>query len=336
MRGSRLRRTPAPFLAAFLAAGVLAAGCGANVRPRADAAPAPVTITNCGEQVTYPRPRRPVAYDVSAIEKMFALGLAGRMQGYVMNTLFDNAIAKSPWRDDYRRVPRLGNGRISKEIVVNAKADWVMSYWGGGFSEDRGITPKLLQQVGVHSYVQSESCFGYGDMKPVPPMESVYTDLGNLGKIFGVEEKARSVVAGLRGRIDALKRSRPAGAAPPRVFVYDSGTDQPYTAGKYASPTAIIEAAGGRNVMDTLAKGWTTVGWEPVVAARPGVIIIVDYGDQPLAAKRAFLESAPALRSVPAVRDRHYFVLDYGAAVSGPRNVAAAEEFAAYLRSIGR
>ncbi|RCG27034.1 iron transporter [Sphaerisporangium album] len=332
MRRSPLRRTLTP----LLAAGLLATGCGATVRTAADPGPAPVTVTDCGRQVTYPRPQRPVAYDVSAIEKMFALGLAGRMRGYVMNTLFDNAIARSPWSEDYKRVPRLGNGRISKEIVVAAKSDWVISYWGGGFSEDRGITPELLRQVGVHSYVQTESCFGYGDMKPVPPMESVYTDLTNLGKIFGVEERAEALVADLRGRVDKLKGSRPAGAEPPGVFVYDSGTDQPYTSGRYASPSAIIEVAGGRNVMDTVQKGWTTVGWESVVAAKPEVIIIVDYGDQPLADKKAFLESSPALRSVPAVRDHRYFVLDYGAAVSGPRNVTAAEEFGAYLRSIGR
>jgi iron complex transport system substrate-binding protein len=325
-----MRRTLAP----LLTVGVLATGCGANVQP--SAGPAPVTITDCGQQITYPRPQRPVAYDVSAVEKMFALGLAGQMRGYVMNTVFDSAVPGSPWRADYAKVPRLGTGRISKEIVVAAKADWVMSYWGGGFSEDRGITPKLLEQVGINSYVQTESCFDYGDKKPVPPMESVYTDLINLGKIFGVEQRAQSLVADLRGRIAKLEQAHPAGARPPRVFVYDSGTDQPFTSGKYASPNDIISAAGGHNVLDTVAKGWTTVGWEPVVATDPEVIIIVDYGGQLAKDKRAFLESNPKLKSVPAVRNNHYYVLNYGEAVSGPRNVTAAEKFAAYLRSIGR
>ncbi|MEV8633936.1 ABC transporter substrate-binding protein [Streptosporangium sp. NPDC051023] len=332
-----MTRSPLRRLLVSLPAGlVLVTGCGANVRPAADPGPRPVTITDCGQQVTYPRPQRPMAYDVSAVEKMFSLGLAGQMRGYVMNTLFDSAIAGSPWRADYARVPRLGNGRISKEIVVGAKADWVMSYWGGGFSEDRGITPKLLEQVGIHSYVQTESCFGYGDGKPVPPMESVYTDLLNLGRIFGVEQRAEALVAELRGRVDRLRRSRPAGAEPARVFVYDSGTDQPYTSGGYASPTGIIEAAGGRNVLGDVKKGWTTVSWESVVAARPEVIVIIDYGDLPVSGKRAFLASNPVLRSVPAVQQNHYFVLNYGEAVSGPRNVTAAEEFGAYLRSIGR
>ncbi|MGH4023892.1 MAG: ABC transporter substrate-binding protein [Pseudonocardiaceae bacterium] len=323
-------------LAPLLVVGLLAAGCGATVQPSAQPGPAPVTITNCGQQISYPRPQRPVAYDVSAVEKMFSLGLAPRMRGYVMNTLFDSAIAGSPWREDYTRVPRIGTGRITKEIVVDAKADWVMSYWGGGFSEDRGITPKLLEQLGIHSYVQTESCFGYGDRLPVPPLESVYTDLINLGRIFGVEQRAQTQVAQLRGRIDQLKRTHPAGATPPRVFVYDSGTDQPYTSGKYASPNDIIDAAGGRNVLDTVNQGWTNVGWESVVAANPEVIIIIDYADQPAADKRAFLESHPALRSVPAVVQDRYFVLNYGDAVSGPRNVTAAEKFGAYLRSIGR
>jgi iron complex transport system substrate-binding protein len=331
-----MSRPPRLIVSLLAATLVTAAGCGAEVQQAAGTGPAPVTISNCGQQVAYPRPQRPVAYDVSAVEKLFSLGLAGQMRGYVMNTLFDNAIATSPWKDDYARVPRLGTGRISKEIVVDAKADWVISYWGGGFSEDRGITPQILNQIGISSYVQEESCFGYGDEKPVPALEAVYADLTNLGKIFGVEQKADSVIADLKVRIAQVEQSRPASAVPPRVFVYDSGTDQPYTSGKYASPNDIIIAAGGHNVLDTVDDGWTSVGWETVAAANPEVIIVIDYGDQPLADKIAFLEAMPALQSVPAVQQDQFFVVNYGEAVSGPRNVDAAEKFATYLRSIGR
>jgi iron complex transport system substrate-binding protein len=42
------------------------------------------------------------------------------------------------------------------------------------------------------------------------------------------------------------------------------------------------------------------------------------------------------LKSVPAVQQDKFFTLNYGDAVSGPRNVTAAERFGAYLRSIGR
>ncbi|ALG15272.1 iron transporter [Kibdelosporangium phytohabitans] len=322
-------------MALVLAVGLLA-GCGASVQPAAEA-PAPVAITNCGEEVSYPLPQRPVAYDVSGAEKMFSLGLADRMRGYVMNKLGDPSIAGSPWREDYTKVQRLGTARITREIVVDAKADWVLAGWGSGFSEERGITPNLLDQVGVRSYMHTETCWNYGDKKTdVPPLDALYTDLENLGRIFKVEQRATDLVAELKGRVAKVRQSAPANAQPAKVFVYDSGTDQPFTAGKHAAPTDIITAAGGRNVMGDLRKGWTSVGWEPVVQAAPDVIIIVDYADQPAADKQKFLESLPALQSVPAVQQDRYFVMSYGDAVSGPRNVKGAEDFAAYLRSVGR
>ncbi|MEV5543682.1 ABC transporter substrate-binding protein [Saccharopolyspora shandongensis] len=323
-------------LAVPLVAALLATGCGASVEPAAQNGPAPVTVTNCGVPVPYPRPQRPVSYDVSGTEKMFALGLADRMRGYVMNAQAEPSIAGSPWRADYARVPRLGTSRITREIVVDAQADWVLAGWGSGFSEERGITPQLLDQLGIRSYVHTETCWDYGDKQPVPPLEALYADLQNLGRIFGVEQRADELVAELRGRIAKVEQGRPVGVTPVPVFVYDSGADQPYTAGRHAAPTDIIAAAGGRNVLADVGKGWTTVGWESVVAAKPEVIVIIDYAGQSAAEKQAFLESLPAMRSVPAVQQKRYFVLSYGDAVSGPRNVKGAEDFAAYLRSIGR
>ena len=56
-----------------------------------------------------------------------------------------------------------------------------------------------------------------------------------------------------------------------RVFVYDSGTDQPFTAGKFAMPTALIDAAGGRNVLDDRAMSWGTTSWEDVAVRDPPI-----------------------------------------------------------------
>ncbi|SDK45423.1 ABC transporter substrate-binding protein [Nonomuraea jiangxiensis] len=321
----------------LLAVLVLATGCGATVRPAATGAPATVTISNCGQDVTYPRPKQPVAYDISGVEKMFALGLAGRMRGYVMNALSDPSIAGSPWKDDYTKVERLGTEHITREIVVAAKADWVLAGWNFGFSEERGITPALLRRLGIASYLHTETCWEYGSNRlKVPPLQALYTDLENLGRVFGVEPRASQVVAELKGRIAALRKTWPAGGEPAKVFVYDSGTDQPFTSGANASPNDIISSAGGVNIFAGLDKGWTSVGWEPVVKARPEVILIIDYADQPAKDKIAYLESLPQLKSVPAIKQHRYQVISYGEAVTGPRNVKAAETLGAYLRSIGR
>ena len=211
-----------------------------------------------------------------------------------MNELGDPSIEGSPWREDYAEVERLGTERITREIVVDAKADWVLAGWNSGFSEERGITPALLDKVGIASYLHTETCWDYGDKSvDATPLEALYTDLDNLGKIFGVEKRADELVTELKDRVAALKKTWPAEGDPAKVFVYDSGTDQPFTAGRHAAPNDIITAAGGTNVFDDLDKGWTTVGWEPVIEAKPEVIVIIDYADQPAKDKIAYLKSLP-------------------------------------------
>lgn len=334
-----LRKTRPLTGGALLAASALLAGCGATVEPAAGAGapPAEVTVTNCGAQVTYPVPQRPVAYEVSGVEKMFALGLADRMRGYVLNSLADPSIATSPYKDDYAKVERLGTSRVTREIVVDARADWVIAGWNSGFSEERGITPKLLEQLGIRSYLHTETCWEYPESKSdVAPLEALYADLRNLGDIFQVRPRADDLISGLQGRVEAVRAGAPKDKPPARVFVYDSGADQPYTAGRHAAPNDIIAVAGGVNVFADLEDGWGSVGWEAVVESRPEVIVVVDYAGQTAQEKIDFVKSSAALASSPAVRENRFHVLPYGDMVSGPRNVAAAEDLARYLRSIGR
>ena len=106
--------------------------------------------------------------------------------------------------------------------------------------------------------------------------------------------------------------SRPANQAPLKVFVYDSGEDKPFTSGRNGMPTAIIEAAGGRNVMASLRASWTTTSWESVAAAEPDVIILLDYQTGAGAdSLRRFLESHPLMKLTPAVSQSRYLKLQY-------------------------
>jgi iron complex transport system substrate-binding protein len=129
-----------------------------------------------------------------------------------------------------------------------------------------------------------------------------------------------------------VKAEAPQGDPVP-VFLYDSGTDQPFTAGNQVPPNEIISFAGGRNIFADLDERWTQVGWEAVVRAQPEVIVILDYGDQPAQEKIDFLKSSPTTATLPAVVNDRFYVLDYNEGISGPRNVDGLEGFAEYLRS---
>ena len=190
------------------------------------------------------------------------------------------------------------------------------------------VTPDTLAPFGIKVYELTESCI-HIMKKPKVSMDDMYGDLINLGRIFGIAEKAEALVKGYRETIDGVRNALPKDATAPKVFVYDSGEEKPFTAGRFAMPTALIEAAGGSNVMDDVQTSWTTVGWESVIERNPDVIVIVDYGNVTAAQKRDFMRSNPAFKDIPAVRNDRFVVLPYAQATPGPRNIDAVKTLAA-------
>ncbi|MCK2218523.1 ABC transporter substrate-binding protein [Actinomadura sp. ATCC 31491] len=319
-----------PTVAALLAATLLLAGCGAQVAGGGDAART-VTVKRCGEDVEYTTPRRAVVYEGGSADKLFALGLTRHVHGYVMPPA-NPPVTESPWAGEYAKVKFLSDDLLNRELVVDAKADLVVAGWRSGFSDQRGITPAILDGLRIQSFMHTESCFNYpGHPERVTPFEALYTDLERLGRIFGVEDRARDLVAGYRARVEAVRAQAPGGEPTP-VFLYDSGTDKPFTAGSQVPPNDIIRFAGGRNIFAGLDARWSEVTWEAVVRGRPEVIIILDYGDRPAAEKIRFLKEFPATSKLPAVVNDRFYVLDYNEGISGPRNIDGLEGFAKYVR----
>ncbi|MFG3257144.1 ABC transporter substrate-binding protein [Streptomyces sp. NPDC048172] len=334
-----VRRRTAALGSAFgsaLAATVLLGGCGADVASDDGKAAAKKTsVKRCGERVPYTVPKRAVAYEGGSADKLFSLGLADHVYGYVMPPA-NPPVKESPWASDYAEVKMLSDDLLNKELVVDAKADLVVAGWNSGFKDERGITPEILDKLGIQSFMHTESCFDYPKHpEKVTPFKALYTDLERLGKIFRVEKKADQVVGDLKKRVRTVEKKAPKGDRTP-VFLYDSGTDQPFTAGNQVPPDDIIESAGGKNVFSGLDQRWTQVNWESVAKSEPEVIMILDYGDQPAKKKIEFLKKSPHTKELPAVRKNNFFILDYNEGISGPRNIDGLEKFGKYLRGLDR
>ncbi|MFI8996751.1 ABC transporter substrate-binding protein [Streptomyces sp. NPDC053542] len=325
-------RRPATALAALLA--LTLTGCGAQVEKAApDARGSAVTIENCGRKLTFDKvPERVVTNDVGITEIMFALGLEDRMAGFVMPD-DKGKLSGVPWKDGYEKAKWLSKDEITEELAVDARADLVFAGWNYGFREG-SLTPASLRKLGIDSYVLTESCHnGRGSARGImPPLEALYTDLTQLGKLFGVEDRARNLIADSKARVAEVRRKAPKGADRPDVFLYDSGQDKPFTAGRYAAPDDIITKAGGHSITHDLADSWTTVGWETVVERDPNVIVINDYGDTTAEQKKQFLLHYKPLANVSAIKHKRIVTLDYADLVESPRNPAAIERLGSYLR----
>ncbi|HBF80624.1 MULTISPECIES: ABC transporter substrate-binding protein [Streptomyces] len=320
-----------------LAAVLTLTGCGAKVVPDdKKTGPRAVTVTNCGEKVTYDkRPERVVTNDVGITELMFALGLEDHMAGYVMPA-DKGSVDGLPYGDAYDKVKWLSKDRVTKETALSAHADLVFAGWNYGFNEN-ALTPDELHEAGIDTYLLTESCRNArtGTSRGImPPLDALYTDLENLGRIFGVEERAQKLITQYKATVADVHAKAPEGADRPSVFLYDSGQDQPFTSGRYAAPEQIISEAGGVNLLHDLKDSWTTVGWETVVKRNPDVIVINDYGSTSAEQKKDFLLSYPPLRNVSAIKHERIYTLDYADLVESPRNPSAIERLGAYLRQV--
>jgi iron complex transport system substrate-binding protein len=290
------------------------------------AAAFPVTVQSCNREVTFDAaPTKAISNDVNLTEMMLVLGLRDQMIGYTGISGWKTLDAQM--REGVAELPELSAKYPTKEVLVGAEPDFFFAGWNYGMKVGGEVTPETLEPFGIKTYELTESCIHLGP-KPKVSMDDMYVDLLNLGRIFGVDARAEELVAGYKARLNevtaGVDRTNPL-----RVFVYDSGEEAPFTAGRYAMPTAMIEAAGGVNIMDDLEKSWAEIAWEPVVERDPQVIVIVNYGDVTAQQKIDFMKGNPAFAGIDAVINDRFVVLEYAEATPGPRNVAAVEKLVA-------
>ncbi|MEM9605048.1 MAG: ABC transporter substrate-binding protein [Pseudomonadota bacterium] len=308
-----------------LALATLSLVIGASLSVHSPSVLSESTVQSCNRTVSFDTPpTRAISNDVNLTEMMLVLGLADQMVGYTgisgWKTLDEDM------RDGVEALPELSAKYPSKEVLVGADADFFFAGWNYGMKVGGDVTPETLAPFGIKVYELTESCTHIME-KGKASIDDMYADLLNLGTIFGVEDTASALVDGYKADLTAFTDTLETGD-PLRVFVYDSGEDAPFTAGRYAMPTALIEAAGGQNIMDDFEKSWATVTWEEVVERNPEVVVIVNYGNVTAEQKREYMMSNPAFAELDAVKNDRFVTLEYVEATPGPRNIQAIKTLA--------
>ena len=234
-----------------------------STAPTAAATTYPLTIQNCGREITFDAPPQRVVIlngtSVAEVESFIALGLQGSIaansQSYGVSDdpTMVAAIAAIPTGgmqlNESFEVPR--------EAVLAQNPDLVVSTWSGGFDPKIGsIGRDDLADLGIASYVTATNCAN-GKTDPSAAekaalagqsYESSFDLLRELGVIFDVQAKAESVIAEQVARIAAV--SKPVGADPAHVLVVYPGMSMMNANNLPAAFTgpfydSIITAAGG-------------------------------------------------------------------------------------------
>ncbi|WP_129973479.1 MULTISPECIES: ABC transporter substrate-binding protein [unclassified Pseudomonas] len=290
----------------------------------AEATKYPLTIQSCNREVTFKEaPKHAVSHDINMTQMMLALGLKSKMAGYSGVSGWKSVTPEMQSLLD--GLPELAAKYPSVETLLNANVDFFFAGWDYGMRVGGDLTPQTLQPLGINVYELTESC-AFVMKRPAATLDDTYNDLRNLGKIFDVQDRANALIADMQSQIAEIRKDLP--AEKPRVFLYDSGEDRAMTSGRLGMPQALIDAAGGRNVLDDVEASWTRVNWETVVERNPQVIVIVDYSEITAEQKIEFLLKNKALQSVDAIKNQRFIVIPYVQATPGIDNVLAVETLA--------
>jgi iron complex transport system substrate-binding protein len=324
---ARRRRALRAAAAAVLSTALLTAGCGSSQDTAKDAKAAassadgfPVTVDNCGVKTTYDKaPARVVTIHQHPAELMLSLGLKDRMVG----TAFSDSAVLPELKKDYEAIPELAKKEPSFETVLEAEPDLVYGGYGSAFAENEGRSRSAFADAGIDTHLNREYCG-----KKRVTMADTYDEIRTIGRIFNVFGRADKLVSDLQARVGKVTDAVEGEPEVP-VFVYDSGDKTAFTAGGKSLGTELIRLAGGENVFAGLDDVFGDVSWEQVVERKPEVIAVYDYaGAGSVEQKKKFLLAQPALRDVPAIRNKRFVVLPLTATLVGVRSAYAVEDLA--------
>ena len=293
----------------------------------ASAAAAEVTVDNCGTPLTFDAmPERRIVHDMNMTEMAFSLGLQDKI---VCLTGITGWYKTSPTFDEARGdIPELAPKYPTVENLLAAEPDMFFAGWYYGMRPGGEVTPDTLEPFGIKTMVLTESCVHQHEGRPEASMNLLFDDVMRLGQVMGVEDKATGLVDGWEAQLRAIE-AKTSGVDQPRVFLLDGPADAPFTAGKFAIPDAMIDAAGGASVTSDLDTSWGRTSWEAVAAANPEFLVLLDYQTGNGAEDTfKFLQEHPVMSGVDAVKNEAWIGLRYEELTPGPANITAIEKMA--------
>lgn len=295
----------------------LFAGCADTAVENAQSNTAQETLTfdNYGrEAVIKKNPQRVLTLGPNCTELFVALGLSDKVVG---RSLINHSRGPLPeYADAVNAIPQLNFAEATREAILTSGADFVYAIdWE---ISDTGCNIEEAKNYGMDVYVNSAST-----------LEEQYKEILDIGKIFGIEDRAEEFVTDQKARISAVQEKL-RGKEPVKVLVYDSGNDGVFTCAGTNFESLLISLAGGKNIFDDLTeKQWVTVSYEEVIKREPDIIVIHDYDSPSVEEKMTEIKANASLASLDCVRNERFVPITLESVLPGNRMAYAVEELAA-------
>ena len=344
-------------LAASILVALLIIACGDDPTPTVAPTEPPPQATNTPVPTDTPEPEAPAAYTSVTVESCTAVQdeegevqtgtaaytyteppsraitmnqhvtevmLALELQDHMVGTAYIDDEILPEYKGAYDSVPVLSEQYPSKEVVLAQNPDFIYGGFRSAFGDDAAGSQGELNSLEIGTYLTSSIC----NTGSPDTIDDVYADILNIGRIFGVSDRAESLVNALKMEVADATPLVDGSGDPLRVFLFDSGDDAPFTAACCSMFTNMIETAGGENIFDDVEGRWKTVSWEEVIDRDPELIVLTEADWSTSQEKIDLLLGTPALADITAVKGQRFVVLQFSSLVPGIRNATAIAELA--------
>lgn len=305
-----------PAAAALVAAVVVAAltGCASAAGTTADASDSaastagfPVTIENCGSEVTLDAaPRRIVLVNNDALANLEALNAIDRVVAVTTTPaagLYDQATYDAIASLDVlsTETNATGGSVVSQESILGMNPDLVIA-------PESAVDREALTAAGIAVFSPTAYCSDPpAAYTETATFQRVWDELAVYGRLLGEADAAAALTAQAQDELAALSATDNGTAA--ALYVSSGGSVlSPY--GGPSMVTPVFEAAGLRNVYADVDDRVFDANLEDIIARDPGTIVLLYSGDDADAVKDAFL-SAPGVEALSAVQNDRVIALPF-------------------------
>jgi iron complex transport system substrate-binding protein len=227
-------------------------------------------------------PQRIVCLAPNLTEIVYYIGLGDRIAGVTNFSYYPPQAAQKP---------RIGTYvNLNAEKIIDLAPDLAI---GTADGNSRGIV-RLLDQAKIPVYI----------VNPRNVM-NIIDAIASLGKVLGVEKKARELSEQLRNQVHAVAE-KTKGIKRPLVFL-QINLKPIITVNKNTFHNDLIRLAGGRNMEEDRANTYPRISIEEVIRRRPEIIIIssMEQGGRFENAKKEWMKWT----NIPAVKNGRVYLM---------------------------
>ena len=159
-----------------------------------------------------------------------------------------------------------GGVRVSTEVVLENKVDLVIGY-------EEGVDREALKKAGVQLYSPAAFCPNYSVKHAT--WDLIDTEVKNLASIFGVQDKAASVIEKRKANVDALDAKGKAAGATGIALYITPGQSNFYAYGTSSMVQPIFEASGLKNSYEDTTTRVFDGSMEDILKRNPDWIVLL-------------------------------------------------------------